>query len=189
MRNIYYSILGVMLLTTANAQDLGLKSSTQQQVSMEVHQSVVKQNAQLQRELEYHKYQRELMGGANLLLTQANYHMERGETVTAQEKMKLIQVNYEGTPEAKAALNMKVEDSSADDKPIALPAVNENFLVETDTKNGVTWYYDKRIPRGPETTSMYLYMGHKATGSAWLRFHAQYVGTHWIHLQGDPIKV
>jgi hypothetical protein len=31
-------------------------------------------------------------------------------------------------------------------------------------------------------------MGHKATGSAWLRLHAQYVGTHWIHLHEIQLK-
>ena len=180
--------LGVSVALFGNAQELGLKTNNATQVSMEAHQSVVKQNAELQRELDYQQHRAEILGGADLLMTQAKYHLERGEDVTASEKLELITTHYEGSPYAEEAKTLAEDKDDGENEPISLPAINENFEIVKDGKNGVTWYYDSRIPRGPETTSFYLYMGHSAVGSAWLRLHAQYVGTHWIHLKEIQLR-
>jgi hypothetical protein len=141
--------------------------------------SVRADNRRLVNELAYANFRLEECGGPNAALQKAQYHAERGEHTAA--KPHLEKAKAHGADHAKKAEAVeKVMTATSETK--VTPGKDENIISETDADHGVTWYYDRRVPRDLDTTTFYLYMGHKATGAPWLRMRSQYAGDHWLYI-------
>jgi hypothetical protein len=69
-----------------------------------------------------------------------------------------------------------------------VPVKPLDHIVAEPDEQGVYWYFDGRLPRGLDTTMFYLYIGHRASGGAWLRMRAQYSGEHWLYLKAVRIE-
>ncbi|MCB0808560.1 MAG: hypothetical protein KDB96_04700 [Flavobacteriales bacterium] len=144
-------------------------------------------NAELRNELAYMEHRLAHCGGPELQLVHAQYHLDRGEHAKAKEKLDAVKADHAGTEHAKKAEELETAMAAADGDPVKAPETGDHIeVVQGD--DGNTWYYDRRVPRNPDTTAIYLYVGHKVTGAPWLRLHTQYAGDHWIFLKEVVLK-
>lgn len=137
-------------------------------------------NRRLVNELAYANFKLEQCGGPEAALAKAVYHAERGEHTKAAPHLEAAKSH--GPEHAKKAEEVAKKMTTTSE--VKVEAVkDDNIISETDMADGITWYYDRRVPRDLDTTAFYLYMGHKATGAGWLRMRSQYAGDHWLYIK------
>ncbi len=137
-------------------------------------------NRRLVNELAFAQFQLDNCQGPDAALKKANYHVDRGEH--SQAKPHLEKAKGHGAVHAKKAAEVEKRMSTAATGKVNTTDNMENIVTVKDEADGITWYYDRRVPRGLDTTAFYLYIGHKATGGPWLRMRSQYAGDHWIYI-------
>lgn len=139
--------------------------------------SVRADNRRLVNELAYANFRLEECGGPSAALLKAQYHAERGEHTAAKPHLEKVKAHG---PEHARKAEVVEKAMTAPSEAKMTPAKDDNIISEADAEHGVTWYYDRRVPRDLDTTTFYLYMGHKATGAPWLRMRSQYAGDRWL---------
>ena len=139
------------------------------------------QNAILTNALAYASMRAELCNGAEGALKRAQYHAERGEHSKARPMLEKAKAH--GPEHAAKAAVIEASMSETSTTKVSVSEKDENIVEEQDAADGITWYYDRRVPRSLDTTTFYLYVGHKASGAPWLRMHTQYAGDHWLFVK------
>lgn len=173
------AVLSLLSSCTVNEQAPGAIPDMTGWVPQAALDSVRSDNRRLVNELAYANFRLEECGGPNAALQKAQYHAERGEHAAA--KPHLEKAKSHGPDHAKKAEVVEKAMTATSDAKVT-PAKDDNIISETDAAHGTTRYYDRRIPRDLDTTTFYLYMGHKATGAPWLRMRSQYAGDHWLYI-------
>jgi len=188
MNYIAITVFSALLLSACGTTEKDHSHETTNMVSQSELDIIIIENGRLKSELIYEQYRSEQNGGTELLLLQAEYHADRGEHTLAQAKIDKVKEKHSEGPHAEKAAELEAELNADRGEAVPSPDSNEHIETDLDDVHGITWYYDKRIPRDPDTTSFYLYMGHKVTGAPWLRMHAQYAGDHWLYLKEIVLK-
>lgn len=175
-----------LLLITGCSESTPIEHHHGDMVSKTSLDSADAQNAILMNSLAYATMRAEICEGASGSLSRAKYHAERGEHSKA--KPHLEKAKAHGPEHAQQATAIEASMVNTSTTKVTATKLEENIVTENDAADGITWYYDRRVPRDLDTTTFYLYVGHKETGAPWLRMHTQYAGDHWLFIKTIQMK-
>jgi len=138
-------------------------------------------NRRLVNELAYARFRLDECEGPKGMINDATYHVERGEHSKAKPIVEKAKTHSPETAKQVAPVEKKMTETSTE--KVTVTDKSEFIVTEEDKADGITWYYDRRVPRELDTTAFYLYIGHKSMGAPWLRMRSQYAGDHWLYVK------